>query len=100
MITKKHALHVLIVLSMSILVSCQKDFDQNLAEMDQSRIRGLNAKLNDKAVLGRMIYFDSRFSEPSGMQSCSSCHLPQQGFVGKGNVPSTVNAPGFTAGIG
>jgi len=99
MITKKHALHVLIVLSMSILASCQKDFDQNLTEMDQSRIRGLNAKLNDKAVLGRMIYFDSRFSEPSGLQSCSSCHLPHQGFVGKGNVPSTVNAPGFTAGI-
>jgi cytochrome c peroxidase len=56
--------------------------------------------LNAKAELGRKIYFDSRFSEPSGMQSCSSCHLPQQGYVGMGDVPSGPNTRGFKMGMG
>ena len=84
-----------------IMFSCTKDLNQPQdLEFDQSRIRGaVGGALSQKAVLGRKIYFDSRFSEPSGMQSCSSCHLPQMGFVGMGDVAPTPTARGFIAGI-
>ena len=100
MITRlvKHSL--LALMGISFLASCQKDLTNQELEIDQHRIRGLNAKLNDKAVLGREIYFDASFSNPSGMQSCASCHLPQQGFVGFGDMPSGPNTRGFRSGMG
>ena len=100
MITRlvKHALFAL--MGIAFLASCQKDLDVNQLDIDQNRIRGLNAKLNDKAVLGRKIYFDASFSNPSGMQSCASCHLPHQGFVGIGDMPSGPNTRGFAMGMG
>jgi cytochrome c peroxidase len=87
-------------MGITFLASCQKEIDANQLDIDQSRIRGLDAKLNDKAVLGRTIYFDASFSNPSGMQSCASCHLPQQGFVGFGDMPSGPNSRGFRSGMG
>jgi cytochrome c peroxidase len=100
MITTQIKNFVFALLGMAFLASCQKDLDVNQLDVDQSRIRGLNGKLNPKAELGRTIYFDARFSQPSGMQSCASCHLPQTGFVGMGDVPSGPNSRGFRAGIG
>ena len=101
MITTKVKQFIFALLGMAFLASCQKDLDVNQADLDQSRIRGLNAgKLNPKAELGRKIYFDMNLSEPAGMQSCASCHLPQMGFVGMGNVPGGPNSRGFKAGIG
>lgn len=100
MITNKAKQLFFALLGMAFLASCQKDLDVNQLDVDQSRIRGLNGKLNAKAELGRKIYFDAKFSEPSGMQSCASCHLPQMGFVGMGDVPSGPNTRGFRAGIG
>jgi cytochrome c peroxidase len=88
------------LMGISFLASCQKDFDVQQLELDQTRLRGLNASLSPKATLGRSIYFDSKFSAPSGMQSCSSCHLPQMGFVGMGDVPSTPTTRGFRGGVG
>ena len=100
MITIKVKQFLFALMGVAFLASCQKDLDVNQLDVDQSRIRGLNAKLNDKAVLGRTIYFDASFSNPSGMQSCASCHLPQQGFVGFADMPSGPNTRGFMSGMG
>jgi cytochrome c peroxidase len=100
MITKQTKSFFIALLGIVFLTSCQKDLDVNQLNIDQQRIRGLNVTLNPKEALGRKIYFDSRFSEPSGMQSCSSCHLPNQGWVGFGEMPSGVKSRGFRSGIG
>lgn len=34
-----------------------------------------------KTQLGRMIFFDTRLSEPSG-QACATCHAPERAFSG------------------
>jgi cytochrome c peroxidase len=100
MITKQTKSFFIALLGIVFLTSCQKDLDVNQLNIDQQRIRGLNVTLSPKEALGRKIYFDSRFSEPSGMQSCSSCHLPNQGWVGFGEMPSGVKSRGFRSGIG
>ncbi len=100
MIIKQTKHFFITLLGIAFLTSCQKDLDINQLDIEQQRIRGLNVTLNPKEALGRRIYFDSRFSEPSGMQSCSSCHLPNQGWVGFGEIPSTPNTRGFKSGIG
>jgi cytochrome c peroxidase len=100
MFTKKLSHFSALFLCALVLFSCSKDLTQQEFEIDQSRVRGpIGGSLSQKAMLGRKIYFDSRFSEPSGMQSCSSCHLPQMGFVGMGTVASTPTTRGFLAGI-
>lgn len=98
MITRKHLNNMLAILGIALLASCQKDMDQLSQDMDLSTIRSVNFTLSPKASLGRKIFFDKRLSA-TGTQSCSSCHLPEQGFAGKANVNST-SAPGFLAGIG
>jgi cytochrome c peroxidase len=100
MITVKVKQLFFAILGMAFLASCQKDLTETQSEIDQKRVRGLNTTLSDKAVLGRAIYFDASFSNPAGMQSCSSCHLPETGFVGRGDLPSAANSRGFIAGIG
>ncbi|MFM1794396.1 MAG: hypothetical protein RL642_781, partial [Bacteroidota bacterium] len=100
MITRLVKSSFLALMGITFLASCQKELDANQMDIDQSRIRGLNAKLNDKALLGRTIYFDASFSNPSGMQSCASCHLPQQGWVGFGDMASGPNTRGFRSGMG
>ena len=100
MITKQRKQFFIALLGIAFLTSCQKDLEVNQLDIDQQRIRGLNVTLNPKESLGRKIYFDARFSEPSGMQSCASCHLPYQGFVGFGDMPSGPNTRGFRSGIG
>lgn len=100
MITKQKKQFFIALLGTVFLASCQKDLDVNQLDIDQQRIRGLNTTLTPKESLGRKIYFDARFSEPSGMQSCASCHLPHQGFVGFGDMPSGPNTRGFKSGIG
>ena len=100
MFTKMLSRFGVLMISASLLASCSKELTQQELEIDQSRMRGVvGGTLSQKAVLGRKIYFDSRFSEPSGMQSCSSCHLPQTGFVGMGSIASTPTSRGFIAGI-
>jgi cytochrome c peroxidase len=100
MIIKQTKHFFITLLGIAFLTSCQKDLDIPQLDIEQQRIRGLNITLNPKEALGRRIYFDSRFSEPTGMQSCSSCHLPNQGWVGFGEIPSTPNTRGFVSGIG
>jgi cytochrome c peroxidase len=100
MITLKLKQFIFALFGVALLASCQKDLTESQSEIDQKRVRGLNITLSDKAVLGRAIYFDASFSNPAGMQSCSSCHLPETGFVGRGDLPSGPNSRGFRAGIG
>lgn len=38
--------------------------------------------LNEKELLGKMIFFDENLSEPAG-QSCATCHTPEKGFADK-----------------
>lgn len=100
MFTKRISQCSALIICALVLFSCSKDLTQQELEIDQSRMRGTTGgPLSQKALLGRKIYFDSRFSEPSGMQSCSSCHLPQMGFVGMGTMPSSPTTRGFIAGI-
>lgn len=98
MITQKFFRPVLAILGITFIASCQKDMDQLSSELDQATLRSINYTMSPKEALGRKIYFDKRFSS-TGTQSCSSCHLPEQGFVGKADVNSAT-APGFLAGIG
>jgi cytochrome c peroxidase len=100
MIIMKVKQFLFVLLSIVFLASCQKDLDVTNLDIDQQRIRGLNITLNPKESLGRKIYFDSRFSEPNGVQSCSSCHLPNQGWAGFGEMPSGLSPRGFRSGIG
>ena len=100
MITKQVKQFIFALLGIAFMASCQKDIDVNHTDLDQSRIRGLNGKLNAKAELGRKIYFDMNMSEPAGTLSCASCHLPQMGFGGMGDVPTGLTTRGFRAGIG
>lgn len=100
MFTKMLSRFGVLMVCTSLLASCSKELTQQEFEIDQSRMRGvIGGALSQKAVLGRKIYFDNRFSEPAGMQSCSSCHLPQTGFVGMGSVVPTPTSRGFIAGI-
>jgi len=92
-------------LGMVVLASCQKDLKPDVLELGGSTLRSSNQTLSAKAALGRKIYFDTKFSSPVNTQSCSSCHLPAQGFAGKASEAlSTSNLPntprGFLAGIG
>lgn len=103
-ITNRLASAMYFSIYMSVLVSCQKELNTEVLSIESSTIRSKNSTLSAKAALGRKIYFDNSFSSPAKTQSCSSCHLPAQGFVGKGDVaPSLTNAPntprGFLAGI-
>ena len=61
MITTKVKQFIFALLGMAFLASCQKELDVNQSDLDQSRIRGLNGKLNAKAELGRKIYFDMKY---------------------------------------
>jgi len=92
-------------LSVSILASCQKDIADQTLEIESARAR-TKSKLNPIQQLGKQIFFDARLSEPVGVQSCASCHAPQVGFSGFGDIPTGGAAAaqgfkrGFVAGIG
>jgi len=88
-----------------ILDSCQKDAIYPALEIDNARAR-TKTKLTAVQQLGKQIFFDARLSEPMGVQSCASCHAPQVGFSGFGDIPTGGAASaagfkrGFVAGIG
>ena len=88
-----------------ILDSCQKDAIDPALEIDNARAR-TKTKLTAVQQLGKQIFFDARLSEPMGVQSCASCHAPQVGFSGFGDIPTGGAASaagfkrGFVAGIG
>lgn len=56
-----------IAATVAILVSCGKEINE------------ISISPSDKAVLGKMIFFDKGLSYPAG-QSCASCHSPETGF--------------------
>lgn len=53
-------------------------------------VESTEASGNDLAALGKLIFFDTRLSEPAG-QACASCHGPAAGWSGP---HSDVNADG------
>ena len=93
------------IFSAILLISCNKevivenDF-KIIADNDILKLANANASLNNLERLGKAIYFDSRFSEPIYRQSCSSCHSPENGWVGFGDGPRSLEgARGAIAGI-
>ncbi|MEN9883005.1 MAG: methylamine metabolism protein, partial [Bacteroidota bacterium] len=92
------------ICSVLFLDSCKKDIDVD-ANIDNARARKRN-NLSAVQQLGKQIFFDARLSEPVGVQSCASCHAPEVGFSGFGDIPTGGAASasgfkrGFVAGIG
>jgi cytochrome c peroxidase len=92
------------ICSVLFLASCKKDIDVD-ANIDNARARKKN-NLSAVQQLGKQIFFDARLSEPVGVQSCASCHAPEVGFSGFGDIPTGGAAAasgfkrGFVAGIG
>lgn len=92
------------IFSVILLDSCKKDLSVE-PEFDQARAR-TKANLSALEQLGKQIFFDARLSEPVGVQSCASCHAPQVGFSGFGDIPTGGAAAaqgfkrGFVSGIG
>lgn len=87
-------------LSVFILDSCKKDIADSTLEIESVRAKSKTA-LNPIQQLGKQIFFDARLSEPVGVQSCGSCHAPQVGFTGFGDVPTggAASAQGFQRGF-
>jgi cytochrome c peroxidase len=92
------------ICSVLFLASCKKDIDVD-ADIENARARKKN-NLSAVQQLGKQIFFDARLSEPMGVQSCASCHAPEVGFSGFGDIPTGGAASasgfkrGFVAGIG
>jgi cytochrome c peroxidase len=92
------------ICSVLFLDSCKKDIDVD-ADIENARARKKN-NLSAVQQLGKQIFFDARLSEPMGVQSCASCHAPEVGFSGFGDIPTGGAASasgfkrGFVAGIG
>jgi cytochrome c peroxidase len=102
-----HKLRSLAVLASALFIldSCKKDAVDPSLEIENARAR-TKTKLTAVQQLGKQIFFDARLSEPMGVQSCASCHAPQVGFSGFGDIPTGGAASasgfkrGFVAGIG
>ncbi|MEY4628024.1 MAG: hypothetical protein RLZZ595_350, partial [Bacteroidota bacterium] len=92
-------------ISAILLISCNKDVIvendfEILDDNDIVKLANSNASLTSLERLGKAIYFDPRFSEPINRQSCSSCHSPENGWVGSGfGAPSQGGGTGAIAGI-
>jgi cytochrome c peroxidase len=99
MLRSNYFIKTSIYLTLAIsIVSCNKDLDTP-TEIDAARARTKNT-LTPLQQLGKQIFFDARLSEPVGVQSCASCHAPQVGFSGFGEIPTggAAAASGFKRG--
>ena len=103
--SKKLQTVAVLFLSVFLLDSCKKDIADSTLDIESARAKSTTA-LTPIQQLGKQIFFDARLSEPVGVQSCGSCHAPQVGFTGFGDVPTGGAASaqgfqrGFVAGIG
>jgi len=94
-----------LLLTSVFFLSCNKDIlveheFEILTDNDIVKLANSNANLSNLERLGKAIYFDPRFSEPIYRQSCSSCHSPNNGWVGFGAGPrSRGGGRGAIAGI-
>lgn len=81
-------------------LACQKSTIQEIPEIASSSINvNGQSNLTPKELLGKMIYFDASLSVPAGRQACASCHLPDNGYTGFGNLPLGGQFSGAVAGI-
>lgn len=77
----------LILAIVSIGYGCSNEFSSN--END--------TLLTPKQLLGKQLFFDTRFSEPAG-QACGSCHNPEAGFALAQNSGSKNSIQAISAG--
>jgi cytochrome c peroxidase len=98
--SKKLQTVAVLFLSVFILDSCKKDIADSTLEIESARAKSKTA-LTPVQQLGKQIFFDARLSEPVGVQACGSCHAPQVGFAGFGDVPTggAASAQGFQRGF-
>ncbi|MEN9885106.1 MAG: methylamine metabolism protein [Bacteroidota bacterium] len=103
--SKKLKTAAVLFLSVFMLNSCKKDITDAALEIESARAKSKTV-LTPLQQLGKQIFFDARLSEPVGVQSCGTCHAPQVGFSGFGEIPTGGAASaqgfkrGFVAGIG
>jgi cytochrome c peroxidase len=71
---------ILISIACTLMFACQGTADFPAAATT-SEEQELGLRLGRLERLGRLIFFDSRLSEPQG-QSCATCHGPSVGFTG------------------
>lgn len=92
------------------LYSCSKEAEVDKPVLSQtiglSNVKGKVpvATLSPMAQLGKLIFFDNNLSESGNpsevlVQSCASCHLPEQGFIGFDERPLGGIPRGFVAGF-
>lgn len=82
-------------------LSCNKEEllqKNNYQFEDEALVSNASSTLSGLAQLGKTIYFDKLFSEPN-LQSCASCHMPENGFVGLRNAPIGGIGQGFISGM-
>jgi len=69
---------LLIILAITITYGCSNE----PASTKNAR------SLTEQQILGKQLFFEARFSEPTG-QACASCHNPDAGFARAQEIPAT-----------
>lgn len=91
----------------SFLNSCKKEVEPEALQEDSATLTTIAnsavAALSPKAQLGKLIFFDNNLSESGTsdvlVQSCASCHQPNLGFTGFGDIPLGGIPRGFNSGF-
>jgi len=71
----------------ALIVSCSENekmkLDGNLMQNKlQNQAISASSALSPIEELGKALFFDMNLSDPSGVQSCATCHAPEVGFTG------------------
>jgi len=80
-----------IVLLAVLIFSCSKNEDMVLnGNLMQGKLLNpaitASSSLTPIEELGKALFFDTKLSDPSGNQSCATCHGPNVGFTGPNEV--------------
>lgn len=85
---KRFIIGTLCVIAFSIIIGCQSDATSDTNTTIATTIDEVKITEAEKITLGKMIFFDTNLSEPSG-QSCASCHAPEAGFANPNHTNPT-----------
>jgi cytochrome c peroxidase len=92
-------LFLIIFLLGGIIYSCSEE----LLLDEQNDLMLKSATLAPIEQLGKDLFFDMNLSDPSGVQSCATCHAPEVGFTGPDediNMHGTVYEGAFAGRFG